>query len=146
MDYIPLTSEPWQVQLVVGRDKPPYDKDPGSLAASLLETKLLINNIISDAKYGARFMSLNLKDYFLMTLMDDPEFMKIHIRNFPLDIIEFYKLTEKQTKDGYIYIRIKKGMYGLKQAALLGYQQLVRHLEPHGFHPIKHTEGLWKHK
>ena len=72
--------------------------------------------------------------------------MKIHIKNFPPDIIEYYNLNEKVTQDGYIFIRIKKGMYGLKQAALLGYENLVKNLKPHGYHPIPHTDGLWKHE
>ena len=37
-------------------------------------------------------------------------------------------------------------MYGLKQAALLGYQNLIQNLKPHGYHPIPHTSGLWKHE
>jgi len=32
--------------------------------------------------------------------------------------------NEKINKDGYVYCKIKLGMYGLKQAALLAYQQL----------------------
>ena len=72
--------------------------------------------------------------------------MKIHIKNFPPDIIEYYNLNEKVTQDGYIFIRIKKRMYGLKQAALLGYKNLVKNLKPHGYHHIPHTDGLWKHE
>ncbi len=43
---------------------------------------------------------------------------------------------------------IKKGMYGLKQAALvLAYNFLKKNLAPHdGYEPIPHTDGLWKHK
>ena len=31
--------------------------------------------------------------------------MKIHIKNFPPDIIAHYKLSEKGTADGYIYVK-----------------------------------------
>ena len=55
-----------------------YDKDSGSPATDLIETKLLLNSIISDSKKGARFMSLDLKDMFLMTPMETPEFMKVN--------------------------------------------------------------------
>ena len=40
----------------------------------------------------------------------------------------------------------KKGMYSLKQAALLVYNFLKQNLEPHGYFPIPHTTGFWKHK
>ena len=35
-------------------------------------------------------------------------------------------------------------MYGLKQAALLAYQQLKERLAKHGYYPIQKTNGLWK--
>jgi hypothetical protein len=36
-------------------------------------------------------------------------------------------------------------MYGLKQAALLAYEHLIKCLEPHGYRPMKHTLGMWEH-
>ena len=42
--------------------------------------------------------------------------------------------------------KLKKGMYGLKQAALLAYQKLVNHLAPYGYHPLPFSLGLWTHK
>ena len=42
--------------------------------------------------------------------------------------------------------RLKKGMYGLKQAAVLAYNNLVNNLRQHGYAPIPQTVGLWKHK
>ena len=63
-DYRPLKDEPWRVRLVVGGDKLEYEFDSGSPAASLLETKLLLNSVISDAKKRARFMSLDIQDFF----------------------------------------------------------------------------------
>jgi hypothetical protein len=82
-DYRPLKSEPYRVRLTVGGDKLPYDDDFGSPAASLLETKLIINSTISDARRGARFLSADLKDHFLASLMRDPEYMKIKYKYFP---------------------------------------------------------------
>ena len=62
-DHCPLKDEKWRVCLVVGGDKLNHDNDSGSLAASLLETKLLINSVISDTSKGSRFMSLDLKGF-----------------------------------------------------------------------------------
>ena len=36
-------------------------------------------------------------------------------------------------------------MYGLKQAAILAYKQLKENLSKHGYYPIPHTVGMWKH-
>ena len=49
-------------------------------------------------------------------------------------------------KNGYVYGKIKGGMYGLKQAAILAYKQLVTNLAQHGYYPCPNTTGLWKHK
>ena len=37
-------------------------------------------------------------------------------------------------------------MYGLKQAAIVAFDQLKDHLESHGYFPIPNTVGMWKHK
>ena len=85
-DHRPLKSEPWHVQIVVGGDKLTYDADTGSPAAALLESKILINSTISDASKGARFMCLDLKDFFLATPKLHPEYMKVPFKYFPTDI------------------------------------------------------------
>ena len=46
----------------------------------------------------------------------------------------------------YIHVKIKKGMYGLKQAAVLAYDQLVAHLKPFGYYPCPQTTGIWRHE
>ena len=56
------------------------------------QTKLLLNSVISDAKHNARFVSADLKDFFLASPMDRPEYMKMNIKYIPSDIIEKYKL------------------------------------------------------
>ena len=113
-----------------------YDKDAGSPAANIMETKLLINSVISDAKKGARFMSADLKEFFLNTPMERAEYMRVHYHHIPQDIRTRYNLDEKVNKQGYIYIKIKKGMYGLKQAAILAYDYLKNHLKDVGYHPV----------
>ena len=107
-DYRPLKDDPYRVRLVVGGDKLDYPDDPASPAAGLLQTKLLINSTISDAKKGARFMSMDLKDHFLASPMERPEFMRVHRRHIPHDIFEQYNLKELVTPEGFVYIKIKK--------------------------------------
>ena len=103
-DYRPLKSELYRIRLVAGGDKLTYDGDAGAPAASLLETKLMINSVISDAKDGARFMSCDLKDFFLATPMVNPEYMRILYKYIPHDIRTMYNLDSKLAPDGYIYI------------------------------------------
>ena len=37
-------------------------------------------------------------------------------------------------------------MYGLNQEAVISYQQLVEHLDVHGYYTIPFTTGLWSHR
>ena len=144
-DHRPLKSEPWRVCIVVGGDRLTYADDPGSPAASLVEIKIMINSVISHAHKGARFMSLDLKDFFLATPMLRPEYMKVPIKYFPQDIIEKYSLDKKVDANGFVYVQINKGMYGLKQAAVLAYQHLIDNLQKDGYTPIEHTDSYWRH-
>ena len=78
-DYRPLKSEPFRVRMTVGGDKLQYDEDTGSLTVSLLEAKLLANNVISDCKkHNSKFCAIDLKDFFLNTPMASPEYVRIH--------------------------------------------------------------------
>jgi hypothetical protein len=48
--------------------------------------------------------------------------------------------------DGYIYLEIRRGMYGLKEAGIIAFNQLVKKLAPFGYEPMSFTPGLWRHK
>ena len=144
-DCRPLKDEQWRVRLVVGGDKLPYDSDSGSPTTDMIETKLLINSTISDADKGARFATLDLKDMFLHTKMDNPEYMKVSLKYFLPDVIQRYNL-HALVHNGYITMRINKGMYGLKQAALLAYETVSSLLIKSGYTPIAGSLGLWTHK
>jgi len=71
--------------------------------------------------------------------------MKMRWEHIPIDIRIKYNLSAL-LQNGYIYIKIKRGMYGLKEAAILAYNKLLQHLTPRGYYPIPGTSGLWRHK
>ena len=48
-----------------------------------------------------------------------------------------------EDEDGWIYLEVRRGMYGLKEAGIIAFKQLVHKLEPFGYHPMAHTPGLW---
>lgn len=143
-DYRPTKSEPWRVRLVVGGDEIDYFADAGSPTTTTLETKILLNSTISDSFKGARFMTCDLKDFFLCSYIASPEYVRIHNKYLPSDIISRYNLHSK-LHHGYIYFKIDKGMYGLPQAAILAYEQLCEHLSKAGYYPIPGTSGMFKH-
>ena len=97
-------------------------------AASLLETKIVINSVISDAHKGARFMTADLKDYFLQSTLLEPEYLRIRGKYFLKDIREKYAIGSLVVLDRYVYCKIVNGMYGLKQAVKLARDQLIENL------------------
>ena len=68
------------------------------------------------------------------------------LSDMPEDIIQQYNLREKATPDGWIYVAVKKGMYGLPQAGILAQELLKTRLNAHGYQQSKFTPGLWTHK
>ena len=106
--FRPHKLEKYRVRITVGGDRLEYAGDAGSPATNMLETKILVNSTISDAERGARMLCADIKDFFLATPMHECEYMKVHVRHIPDDIVKRYNLTEKKTADNHIYIRIKK--------------------------------------
>jgi hypothetical protein len=62
----------------------------------------------------------------------------------PDAIIEHYDLRPL-FHNGYVYVEIRRGMYGLSQAGLIANDRLVAFLKPHGYEPCPLTHGLWRH-
>ena len=78
--------------------------------------------------------------------MDRFEYMRMHINKIPDETIDEYNLMEKVAANGYIYFRIKKAIYGLRQAGALSNKILAGILNKKGYYQAKHTKGLWLHK
>ena len=77
---------------MAGGDRVHYPGDAGTPTADLLTVKLLLNSIISTK--NARFMTLDIKDFYLNTPMERYEYMRLRIADMPEDVIEHYKLRE----------------------------------------------------
>ena len=61
--------------------------------------------------------------------MTTPRYMKLKTALLPQDTISFYNLQDKITRDWYVYVKICNGMYGLKGAAILAYDQLAHFMK-----------------
>jgi hypothetical protein len=70
--------------------------------------------------------------------------MHIPVKLIPQEIIDDYNLKPK-VNDGFVYVEINKGMYGLPQAGLLANKLLAHRLAKYGYYQAIHTPGLWKH-
>jgi hypothetical protein len=66
---------------------------------------------------GRRHDDYGHKNYYLGTPFSRFEYMKMLLSRFPEEIVQKYNLNAFAV-DGWVYIEIRKGMYGLKQAGL----------------------------
>jgi hypothetical protein len=81
-----------------------YPDDCVTPTADLLTVKLMSNSIISTS--NAKFMPVDIKDFYLMTPMDRFEYFQMKLELFPQDIIEEYKLHDKVDADGNIFCEV----------------------------------------
>ena len=117
--------------------------DFGTPTASLLTIKLLINCIISTP--GANILVLDFNDFYLNTPMDQPEFLRIKLINFPEDVIGNYKLKEKVDDKGFVYVKCVRGMHSLPHAGSISQKMLKGRIEKLGYRNGDKTPGFWKH-
>ncbi len=104
---------------------------------------MLFKSVIS--MKGARFMTIDISNFYLMAPLHCAKFIQIKLSDIPDEVIREYKLREKATNNGSIYIRAKRGMYGLPQTGLLANKLLKKRLNKHRYRQSKLVPGLWKH-
>jgi hypothetical protein len=137
-------TETHRTRLTAGGNRINYPGDVGTPTADMTLVKNFLNSVISTK--GAKCVLLDVKDFYLNTPMARYEYMRIKLTDIPEEIIIEYNLHEKATNDGYVYIEIQKGMYGLPQAGIIAQQLLEKRLEKVGYHQSKIVPGLWTHE
>ena len=85
------------------------------------------------------------KKIYLWTPLDRYEYMRIPINLIPQEFIDLYD-TAPKVKNGYVYMEIRRGIYGLPQSGMLVNKLLKEHLAADGCLELPHTPGLFKHK
>ena len=115
----------------------------GTPTSSLEIFKLLTNSVLSCK--GARFVCFDIKNFYLGTPLDRPEYAGIHLKDIPEDFIAEYNLTS-YARDGWVYFLILKCVYGLPQARKLANNLLRKCLYKKGYYEAATTPGLWLHK
>ena len=84
--------------------------------ANITTSKVIWNSKISTR--GTRYMCASAGNFYLATLLDRLECMRIPIELVPQEFIDANNLASK-IKNGYIYMKIIRGIYGLPQSGVL---------------------------
>ena len=69
--------------------------------------------------------------------------MRIHKTFIPQEVLNEYDIIFDDRD--FTYVEIRRGMYGLKEAGVIAFDQLVRKLKRFGYKPMSQTPRLWKH-
>ncbi len=139
----PNKTETHRTRLTAEGDRINYPEDVGTPTADMSLVKIMLNSVISTK--GAKFVMLDVKDFYLNIPMKRYKYMHIKITDIPEEIINEYKLSKKVTEVGYVYCEIRKGVYGLPQAGIIAQELLKEQLAKVGYHQSKIIPGLWTH-
>ena len=140
--YRPQKDEKNCTRLTVGGNLLVAPYDVSTPTADLTTAKLLFNSVISTPK--ARFVTFDLKNFYLETPLPKPRYMRMKLELIPQEIIDKYNLREL-AHNGWVYIRIIRGMYGLPESGILANQLLKKRLLKSGYYECQFTPGLYKH-
>jgi hypothetical protein len=113
------------------------------LTADINTAKNHWNSVISNRK--AKYMCLDIKNFYLTAVLKYFEYMKIPLALFPSWIVEQYDLAKHQ-KDRWVYLEMRQAVWGLPQAGILANTKLRRKLAPFRCYECIKTPGLWKHE
>ena len=118
----PEKKEPNRTRFVVGGNKINYPGEVATPTADMLVAKILVNSTISTKH--AKFMTMDISNFYLNTPLKRPEFLRLNIKDIPQEIIDEYKLKTIMDTDGSIYLEAIRGMYGLPQSGLIANELL----------------------
>ena len=90
-------------------------------------------------------MKIYEKYLYLNTPIDRSKYMSLKLSNPPKRMVQHYNIEEKATMDVYMYVEIKRGMYGLPQAGLIVQQLLEKRLNKKGYHQSEIKPRFWTH-
>ena len=116
VDYREQKEDPNRVRLTAGGNLIWYPGKTTTKTADLTTSKVLWNSELSTAL--AKFMCIDIENFYLCAPMDRYEYMHMPLEVFPQHVIDQYDLA-RNAKNGKIYLEIRRSIYGLPQSGKL---------------------------
>ena len=91
-NYCPQKADPFRIRWTVGRNLIEYEGETYTQNADITTAKLLFNSILSTT--NAKFLGIDLKDFYLGTTMQRPEYMLVQSRMILDEIIQEYNVKK----------------------------------------------------
>jgi hypothetical protein len=86
-------------------------------------------------------MTINIKDFCLMTPMKRYKYFCLKINIFTQDIINKYNLCDNVDANRNVFCKLRRGMYGHPQAGIIAQELLEEQLIVAGYQQSKLTPG-----
>ena len=81
-----------RTRFVVGGDRINYPGEVATSTADMLVVKILFNTVVSTR--NAKFMTMEISNFYLMTPLKRPEYIRISIKDILEEIINEYQLRK----------------------------------------------------
>ena len=143
VDFRPQKEDPHRIRITAGGNLINYPGELSTRTADLTTSKLMWNSVLSTE--GAKYMCLDIKKIYLSAPLDRFEYMKIPLALFTTWTVAQYDLN-KHALHGFVYLEMRRAVWGLPQEGILANKLLRKRLLPHGYSECTNTPGLWKHK
>jgi hypothetical protein len=91
---------------------------------------------------GAKYCTADISNMYLCSLLPNKEYVRFKYDVISPNIIKHYNLDTFANGD-FVYAKIKKAWYGLKQSGNIAHDDLVQHLAKYGNSKAKRTHGLF---
>ena len=105
--------------------------------------KIHQNSVLSTP--GARYTVADAGNMYLASTLKDAQYVRFKLKQIPISIQNQYHLQPLVDPQGYVYAKIKKALYGLKESGRIANEDMIDHLASFGYHESKFTKELFKH-
>ena len=126
VSYIPQKTEKNISRLVLGGYRLVCIFDVSTPTCDLPTIKMLWNYVLSMP--GDKFFTLDLANFYLGTTMACAQYMRLPIKIIPQEVIDKYHLNDI-VEDGWVYVKIVRGMYGFTEAGKIANNLLKKRLD-----------------
>ncbi len=143
VNYRPQKEDPNRIKITAMGNLVSYEGELSVQTADINNAKIHWNSVISNKK--AKYMCLDIKNFYLTATLKYFKYMKIPLVLFQRWIVKQYNLAKHQ-KEGWVYLEMRRAVWGLPQAGILANKRLRRKVVLFGYYECVETLGLWKHE
>ena len=140
--YGPEKDKPYRTRITAGGNLLDYDGNTTTHSASMETIKVHWNSVVSTP--NARYCTADISNMYLFSELPDAQYVTFPVSQIPIEIIDAYHLADK-IDNGFVYVKIKKAWYGLRESGKIAHDDLVKHLCANDYYETT-TAGLFTHK